>query len=312
MDRRGVIAQALPLLVLIPILPAVLFAEGISSWDGKAIRLNPRGELLEPSDPVELRRLFSAPHILELFIEGVPAPEQENYECEVTTKPRSPETIPIRKAIGGQTEAPIRFRVHLLESGTLATVTITRYDNVEDKRKRKNGWIFFKEEFKTYTRYYAGTHLGFFFPFSTTSEFRLAYLRPDDAARSIQRESIYRPKIVVFATIYPAGLEPERCWTWASLWERFQLDIGTEVSKSIGEHVYLGAGWDFRYVSLNFFWASIVTPRILEGFAVGVPLENDEITAVPTERRREWVIGVSLGIPLNFALSWLGPVLGLK
>jgi hypothetical protein len=214
------------------------------------------------------------------------------------------------EGIGPPAEEQEFGRTALSENGKVYTITITRYNSLEDKLKDKDGIVIFKHGFETYMKYYFGLHIGVFFPFCRTDEYELGFKSPQDAKRYVLKHSRQTPVMLLYGAIYPWGYEPAKPLT-ENLLKRLHIDFGTELSNSICEKIYIGVGYDFFYFSLNLF-ARIGTKNELPSeFRTAEPV-NDNITAIPFDNKIDFAAGVALSIPFDFATNWLGKILGIK
>jgi hypothetical protein len=202
------------------------------------------------------------------------------------------------------------------KTGRKYTVTIKRYDSFEKRiSEGAEGIVVYQNEFLIHYKYYLGLNAGLFFPNEKTGYSYDLHIKdpaiPADQARPTLTESVsYQVKVLVFTALYPFGFEPARK---ALDKHRVHFNLGTEISKSILERIYLGVGYDLTYMSINLFWSNGKSDVLPEEYRpyVNNEIPNPGIDSVPLQKINQNVIGISLSLPFNFAASLIGNLLGL-
>ncbi|MBN2346447.1 MAG: hypothetical protein JXO51_08635 [Candidatus Aminicenantes bacterium] len=208
------------------------------------------------------------------------------------------------------------YRAVLGEPGQKYTLTIKRYASFEARSTEgAQGITVCRREYLVQFKYYLGLNAGLFFPTEKSGySYGLAIKDPsvpaDQARPTLTEEVSYQVKVIVFTSLFPFGFNPAR----KALDEhRLHLNVGTEISKSILERIYLGVGYDLTYMSVNLFWSSGKRDALLEAYIpyINREIPNAAIGSVPLRKVHQAVVGISLSLPFNFAASLIGNLLGL-
>jgi len=199
--------------------------------------------------------------------------------------------------------------VNLKESGIVYTIKITRYPELRFPNREGNVLIYTKS-FRTHSRYYFGLHMGIVFPFNKENEFELGFKSPADTTHSIIKHDIYKPKLLLYGSIYPFGFEPGKPLGIESL-RRIHFDFGTEISDKIFERIYLGVGYDFKYFSLDLFVIMGKYSKLDPDFTVETMIPAT-IKSVPLKHEFDTSLGFAICFPFDFAANWIGKAMGIK
>jgi hypothetical protein len=188
-------------------------------------------------------------------------------------------------------------------SGTVYEVTVVRTDQAPP-----TGKAIFAGSLRTKARYYFGSHVGAFVPLRRSSEYALGYAGPDAAAPVIMESRLRSVPMVFVGTVYPFGFEPG-CEAVSP--RRVQVNLGTELSGQIFKKVYFGLGYDFTYFSVGALFRYGETQALQSGFSVGGPVP-DGVDEAPTVAKNKLDIGLTVCLPLDLMIGWLGRSLGIK
>jgi hypothetical protein len=170
------------------------------------------------------------------------------------------------------------------------------------------GKVIFVESLQTRARYYLGSHVGIFIPFRESADFNLGYTNPTDMNATIIENKLLNVTMVFIGSIYPFGFEPEgECISY----RRIQLNLATELSSSIFKKIYFGPGYDFTYFSISVLARFGATQELQSGFKPGDQV-NSSIKTVPTLSKNKLNWGVTISLPLDLMIGWLGRSLGIK
>jgi len=189
------------------------------------------------------------------------------------------------------------------KSGTAYDVKVIRTD-----QDPPAGTAIFAGTLRTKARYYFGSHVGAFVPMRRSSEYALGYAGPDAAEPVIMESRLRSVPMVFIGTIYPFGFEPGGEVLSP---RRVQVNLGTELSGAIFKKVYFGLGYDFTYFSVGALVRYGETRALQNGFAVGDPVP-DGVDEAPTVARNRLDIGLTVCLPLDLMIGWLGRSLGIK
>lgn len=233
----------------------------------------------------------------------------DEFRIVITSQKNKYELVPIftgetkatRKETGAEKPLTQTCSFMLDESGTIYQIKVTRADLSSDKP-------IFVENLQTRARYYLGSHVGVFYPFRKFTEYNLGYASPNDVNAMILDNKLRTVTMVVVGSVYPFGFESEGN---AFSYRRIQLNLATELSGSIFKKIYFGPGYDFTYFSISVLFRYGATQDLQSGFKVGDQVSSS-IKTVPTvsKNRLDW--GVTVCLPLNLMMGWLGKSLGLK
>ena len=189
------------------------------------------------------------------------------------------------------------------KSGTAYDVKVIRTD-----QDPPAGTAIFAGTLRTKARYYFGSHVGAFVPMRRSSEYALGYAGPDAADPVIMESRLRSVPMVFIGTIYPFGFEPGGEVLSP---RRVQVHLGTELSGAIFKKVYFGLGYDFTYFSVGALARYGETRALQSGFAVGDPVP-DGVDEPPTVAKNRLDIGLTVCLPLDLMIGWLGRSLGIK
>jgi len=198
-------------------------------------------------------------------------------------------------------------------AGRKYSLKINRYDSLEDKLRGKNPATVYEGNFSTYHVYYVGLNAGWLLPLNKNFySYTLYYANPADASASplqtIRRTRYYQTKAILFASFYPCGIEPEGPLSWKNI----HLNLGTELSSSIMKSLYVGAGYDFRFFSVNLFYGIIkasVLPDEYSNYA-NQTIANIKITSLPLIEKWDKFAGLAISFPFSLAAIF-GKLIGL-
>lgn len=189
------------------------------------------------------------------------------------------------------------------KSGTAYDVKVTRTD-----QDTPSGTAIFAGSLRTKARYYFGSHVGAFVPIRKSSEYGLGYAGPDAADPEIMESRLRSVPMVFVGTIYPFGFEPESALLSP---RRVQVNLGTELSDQVFKTFYFGLGYDFTYFSVGALFRYRETQALQSGFSVGDPVPDD-LDDAPTVAKNRLDIGLTVCLPLDLMIGWLGRSLGIK
>jgi len=191
----------------------------------------------------------------------------------------------------------------LNESGTTYRIEVSRQATLKE-----NETVIFTESLQTRTRYFLGSHVGVFIPFGRSAEYSLAYAGPNDAEATVMENNLRTVTMVFIGTLYPFGFEPEsECWSH----RRIQFNLAAELSSPIFKRIYFGLGYDFTYFSISLLARFGAIQELRNGFKPGDQVSNSIKTA-PTVSKNKLDWGVTLCLPLDLMVGWLGRTLGIK
>jgi hypothetical protein len=236
--------------------------------------------------------------------------DNDKFKIAVTSQKSKYELVPI---FTGKTELPSKKVPEIAarqmcsfildESGTTYKIEVTRAD-----LNPPQGKVIFDESLQTKARYYFGSHVGVFYPFRESAEYSLGYASPNDVNTTIMENKLRNVTMVIVGAVYPFGFEPEgKTFSYG----RIQLNLATELSSSIFKKIYFGPGYDFTYFSLSVLFRFGATQEVQSGFKVGDQVSSS-IKTVPTvsKNRLDW--GLTVCLPLDLMIGWLGKSLGIK
>ncbi len=249
-------------------------------------------------------------------------------------------TVPIERAIAAPPTLTSSFI--LAESGTTYQIKVTRSTNGQALKSERSSQsstsfvqgsesnnknifnptheftgadqdssldkVIFAESLKTRARYYLGSHMGTFIPFKKSVEYNLGYASPNDVNAIVMENMLRNVTMIFVGTVYPFGFEPEgeifSCG-------RIQLNLATELSSAIFKKIYFGLGYDFTYFSISVLARFGATQELQSGFKPGDQVTGS-IKTVPTVSKNKLDWGVTICLPLDLMLGWLGRSLGIK
>lgn len=207
---------------------------------------------------------------------------------------------------------PLISRSLILDvSGQKYSLKITRYNSFEERLKAKEGFVIFLGDFNTYHKYFVGLNAGLLLPLG--KNFYIYALYPKDptdpsdtSAFTIKQTRYYQTKAILFASIYPWGIEPEAPLTWRNI----HFNLGTEISSSIMKSLYIGIGYDFRFFSINLFGGFYKINELAAGYYVNQDVINKKIENLPLIEKCDKLCGLAVSFPINLAAIF-GKILGL-
>ena len=210
------------------------------------------------------------------------------------------ETKPLKAMSGRKKPCPQQQVCSFIldESGTTYQINVIRADQKEP---------IFTESLQTRARYYFGSHVGVFYPLGKSAEYDLGYASSNAVDATITENKLRDVTMVFVGSVYPFGFEPEGK---AFSYRRIQLNLATEISSSIFKKIYFGPGYDFTYFSISVLARYGTTQELRSGFKVGDQVSSS-IKTIPTfsKYRLDW--GVTVCLPLDLMINWLGKSLGL-
>jgi hypothetical protein len=212
-------------------------------------------------------------------------------------------TVPVGDAARAEEIEDKTSSFILDRSGTVYEVKVIRTGQAPPPGK-----VIFAESLRTRPRYYLGSHVGAFVPLRRSSEYALGYAGPDAAAPVIMESRLRSVPMVFVGTVYPFGFEPG-CEAVSP--RRVQVNLGTELSGQIFKKVYFGLGYDFTYFSVGALFRYGETQALQSGFSVGGPVP-DGVDEAPTVAKNKLDIGLTVCLPLDLMIGWLGRSLGIK
>jgi hypothetical protein len=193
------------------------------------------------------------------------------------------------------------------------SLKINRYASLEDQLRGKNPATVYEGNFSTYRVYYVGLNAGWLLPLNKNFySYTLYHTDPADASdgslQTIRRTRAYQTKAVLFASFYPGGIEPEGPLSWKNT----HFNLGTELSSSIMKSLYIGAGYDFRFFSVNFFYGITKAPVLPEEYSIYVnrTIVNKKITSLPLLEKWDKFVGFAISFPFSLAAIF-GKLIGL-
>ena len=189
------------------------------------------------------------------------------------------------------------------KSGTAYDVKVIRTD-----QDPPAGTAIFAGSLRTKARYHFGSHVGAFVPLRKSSEYALGYAGPDSADPMIMETRLRSVPMVFVGTVYPFGFEPGGEVLSP---RRVQVNLGTELSGQIFKKVYFGLGYDFTYFSVGALFRYGETRRLQSGFSAGDPVP-DGVDEAPTVAKNRLDVGLTVCLPLDLMIGWLGRSLGIK
>lgn len=284
-------------------------------WNNSKIYTPPSlSDNIMPVDPFMVRlpcrrafpKALSVGTQVTIAINGIK--DKDKFKIDISSKKSKYELVPI---FTGRTELPSKevpkiparqmCSFILDESGTIYQIKVTREDLNSDKP-------IFVENLRTKARYYLGSHVGVFYPFRESAEYNLGYATPNDVNATIMDNKLRSVTMVFVGAVYPFGFEPEGK---AFSYGRIQLNLATELSSSIFKKIYFGPGYDFTYFSISVLFRFGATQELQSGFKVGNQVSSS-IKTVPavSKNRLDW--GVTVCLPLDLMIGWLGKSLGIK
>jgi hypothetical protein len=248
------------------------------------------------------------------------AKDMAKHEFKITVTPKKSkyELVPI---FTGETKPAMKYAADgtkiippppdfvssfiLDESGTTYEIKVTRLGTDPEKDKDKD---IFTENLQTRARYRFGSHVGVFIPFGQSSEYSLGYATPADANATIMESKRRNVTMIFIGSFYPFNFEPDgECLSY----RRIQLNLATELSSSIFKKIYFGLGYDLTYASISLLGRFATVQELQSGFKPG-----DQITgglkSVPTVSKNKLDWGLTVCMPMNLMIAWLGKSLGLK
>ena len=186
--------------------------------------------------------------------------------------------------------------------------SVSIYESTDADQNSSQEKVIFAESLQTRARYYLGSHVGVFIPFRKSPDFNLGYTSPTDVNATIIENRLLNFTMVFIGSVYPFGFEPEgECISC----RRIQLNLATELSSSIFKKIYFGPGYDFTYFSISVLARFGATQELQSGFKPGDQVTSS-ITTVPTLSKNKLDWGVTICLPLDLMLGWLGRSLGIK
>lgn len=232
--------------------------------------------------------------------------DNDKYKIAITPQKSKYELVPIYT---GETKAyqpkekpkPLKHtRTFLLdESGTVYQIKIFSNGSSDP---------IFVVNLQTRARYYLGSHVGIFCPFGKPAEYDLGYASSSDVNTTIMENKLRNATLVFVGTVYPFGFEPEGK---AFSYRRIQLNLATELSSSIFKKIYFGPGYDFTFFSIGVLFRYGETQELRSGFKVGDQVSSS-IKTVPTVSKNKLDWGITVCLPLNLMINWLGRSLGIR
>ncbi len=273
---------------------------------------------------------FPKNSIIHLIIEEVhltPPPDKYNIEDQIEIEFTHTElaankpnilTGPFFSVAGNAPivkDKPILMKSDLLMdlAGRKYTLKINRYDSLEDKLRGKNPATVYEGNFSTYHVYYVGLNAGWLLPLNKNFySYTLYHTNPGDASdgslQTIRRTRYYQTQAILFASFYPCGIEPEGPLSWKNI----HLNLGTELSSSIMKSLYVGAGYDFRFFSVNLFYGITKASVLPEEYSIYVnqTIANNKITSLPLLEKWDKFAGLAISFPFSLAVIF-GKLIGL-
>jgi hypothetical protein len=202
-----------------------------------------------------------------------------------------------------QKEIPsFKINVPLDEEGQKYSIKVTRYDSLDEKLIGEKGKVIFDTSVKTFSRFFWGLNAGVFAPINSQDKaYSVFYDDPsntsEDARPIIKEQKSWKPRAIVFLSYYPGGFEPERKGN-------FQINLGTEISSSILENIYLGVGYATKYLSFNVFIGSCIAEELPSNYSmlINQQIPNKNIDNLPLIKKRQAIIlGLSIAVPISIA-----------
>jgi hypothetical protein len=239
-------------------------------------------------------------------------PDENNYLIDI-----SPEDVIIRplKVYTGTVQAKVydirltegeipsfKINVPLDEEGQKYSIKVTRYDSLDEKLIGNKGKVVFETSVKTFSRFFWGLNAGVFAPINSRDKsYSLFYDDPsntsEDARPIIKEQKSWKPRAIVFLSYYPGGFEPDRKGN-------FQINLGTEISSSILENIYLGVGYATKAISFNVFVGSCIAEELPNNYSklINQQIPNKNIDNLPLIKKRQAIIfGLSIAVPISIA-----------
>jgi len=197
--------------------------------------------------------------------------------------------------------------------GRKYSLKINRYESLEDKLRGKSPATVYEDDFSTYHVYYVGLNAGWLLPLNKNFySYTLYHTDPadgsDGALQTIRRSRTYQTQAILFASFYPCGIEPEGPLSWKNI----HLNLGTELSRSIMKSLYIGAGYDFRFFSVNLFYGITTASVPPDEYSIYVnrTIANKRITSLPLIEKWDKFAGLAISFPFSLAAIF-GKLIGL-
>jgi hypothetical protein len=285
-------------------------------WNNKPVYPPPDTVDIIPADPFIVRlpnggaipKAFNSGTRVTIMITAIR--QKDAFQVSITPRKAEYELVPIftGKTVpsdqAGAKKPPVKICSFILDkSGTVYDIKVVRTGHAPPPGK-----VIFAESLRTKARYYFGSHVGGFVPLRKSSEYALGYAGPDAADPVIMESRLRSVPMVFVGTVYPFGFEPESRLLSR---RRVQLNLGTELSGQIFKKVYFGLGYDFTYFSVGALVRYGETQALQSGFAVGDPVP-DGVDEAPTVAKNKLDIGLTVCLPLDLMIGWLGRSLGIK
>jgi len=198
-------------------------------------------------------------------------------------------------------------------AGRKYSLKINRYDSLEDKLRGKNPATVYEGNFCTYHVYYMGLNAGWLLPLNKNFySYTLYHTNPADASdgslQTIRRTRYYQTQAILFASFYPWGIEPEGPLSWKNI----HLNLGTELSSSIMKSLYVGAGYDFGFFSVNLFYGITKASVLPDEYSIYInqTIANKKITSLPLLEKWDKFAGFAISFPFSLAAIF-GKLIGL-
>lgn len=263
-------------------------------------------DLFEPQDKIAF-----------IVLEDERVVSTDRYSIEIDAEDIKPLDLNIKTTIihpGFSVQEIHETGVILDKQGKIYAIKIILFENSLKKLMSKEGTQIFNMVCTTHQKYSLGLNAGLFFPFEDImNTYAIYYISPQSTSlpqeRIFKENSFYQMKLLIFLSWYPFKIQPTKP---ISLTRNFQLSLGTEVSSSILSNIYLGFGWDLKYLSLNFFTGYVFFDRVPNEYKaiLNKPIENPNFTNIPVLKQRDWIFGVAIALPFSTA-SLFGKILGL-
>jgi hypothetical protein len=200
-----------------------------------------------------------------------------------------------------------------IDDGRRYSLKISWYKSLDDKLRGKEPAVIYEGHFSTYHVYYVGLNAGWLFPLNKNFySYSLYHTDPADGSdgslQTLRRTRYYQTKAILFASIYPWGIEPEGPLSWKNT----QLNLGTELSSSIMKSLYVGVGYDFRFFSVNLFYGITKASVLPDEYAnyANQTIANKKITSLTLLEKWDKFAGLAISFPFSLAAIF-GKLIGL-
>jgi len=259
------------------------------------------GVIVDPSDSIFTCELSSTPLVEEFFIDLGPKIGQKIMLNNVDF---SNDKIPSEKM------KVVSFEM----AGAVHLLVVKVFASALDCLNNKDGIIVYKAAVKTdVVRPKWGIQAGVMMPFEEPKFYRLKYKNvaltydadgnPTNLNDTLPTIEEYRTpvqssmKAIVFITFRPC----KKC--------DFHFNLGTELSKSALDVFLAGLGYQFKYVSVNFFVRLQYRDTIDESeYKDGYILVNPNLKTIPLIKGNDVSCGVVMSVPLNIFTGLFGQI----